>query len=99
MRDPRHDPRTGDKVYKGTLSRTVDYVIGHEVGYISQANKSSRCFIETWRSWCKGATLEPLPAATSEDQGLRIRFIELENRVKRLEDMIGSGFGIGIEQL
>lgn len=99
MRDPRHDPRTGDKVYKGALSRSVDCTPDNEVWYTSQAGKRSKCWISTWRSWCKGATLEPVPLPTAEDQGLRIRFIELENRVKRLEDMIGSGFGVGIEQL
>lgn len=113
MRDPRRDPERGDVVYKGTLSRKVEDIIGFEIRYTSQVGKRSSCWLTTWRNWCRGATLEPIPAATSEDQGLRIRYVELENRVHnaeqllvatedrvlRLELLIGSGAGIGIEGL
>ena len=118
MRDPRHDPMVGDVVYKGKLSRTVDTVPENEVWYTSQAGHRSRCWITTWRNWCRGATLEPLPShptplPTDRLDSLSVRYVELENRVhnseqllvsaldrlSRLELLIGSGEGIGIEGL
>lgn len=118
MRDPRRDPQVGDVVYKVSSLRRVIEIrnpgrYANEVLFVDHTGKAGRITLKSWRSWCKGSTLEPISAPTSEDQGLRIRFVELENRVVNaerlliatsdrvmwLERMIGSGEGIGIDTL
>lgn len=110
MRDPRHDPQAGDVVYKGSGWRKVEFIADNglvsKVRYAGHNGAYGRIFLASWRNWCRGASLDQIPAPTSEDQGLRMRFVDLEERVRlaeervlRLERLIGSGEGIGIEGL
>ena len=111
MRDPRRDPVVGDVVFKGAGWRRVEFTsdkgrFASTVTHVNHNGVNGRIALASWRNWCRGATLEPIPASTSEDQGLRMRFVELEERVRiaeervlRLERLIGSGEGIGIDTL
>lgn len=59
-RDPRIDPRRGDVVSRGGVTRTVLEIIGQYTvlyqPYIGRSNK--KCWITTWQDWCRRATVE-----------------------------------------
>ena len=62
-RDPRLDPRPGDVVRKGRISRFVLERDGNRIDYAKRVGGVSRfsgsfgCWITTWQDWTRGATV------------------------------------------
>lgn len=52
------DPRPGDVVKKGNLTRRVTGVDGYEITWYREgaySNMRRDCWISTWREWCRNA--------------------------------------------
>jgi hypothetical protein len=55
-RNPRIDPRVGDVLRQGHLQRSVYHRHGSDVYYEKGSNnRSTCCWITTWREWARGA--------------------------------------------
>ena len=62
-RDPRVDPRPGDVVRKGRITRFVTegyrgrIVYAKRVSEVPRASGSFSCWITTWQDWARNATV------------------------------------------
>lgn len=55
-RDPRKEPRPGDVVRKGQITRTVTEFDQNNVRYRSSVRSMiGFCWITTWQTWAAGA--------------------------------------------
>lgn len=54
-RDPRVDPKAGDRIAKGKLTRRVTEVQRSEIWYLNRNDGLNKCWISTWREWARKA--------------------------------------------
>lgn len=56
------NPKPGDFVRKGNMTRTVLSVDGGNVEYETEKGKIKTCWITTWRDWCNKDLDEAIPS-------------------------------------
>ncbi len=62
-RDPRYDPKPGDKIVKLTgantrISRTVVKRADNDITYLDRVGKQKTCWLGTWMDWAREGDIE-----------------------------------------